>query len=123
MEYYIHQIPGRIRVKIPSIKGDQTACQRVERLFVNMHGVESVAVNHVTGSTKVTYDKSTIDSDRILQVLRENNLFDETKAVTTDAYTNKVVSETAEKFGKAVFSWAIGRALEANGLSLLAALI
>jgi Heavy metal associated domain 2 len=51
-----HQIPGRIRIKIPSAKGKPKLLAEIQRSFGAIPGIEDVAVNPVTGSVVLKYD-------------------------------------------------------------------
>ena len=75
-------------------------------IAVNLYGIE----------------RATADIDIVLK-LEEKNLFCPKKVKTDDPFIANSAVETGEKMGKAILGWAVGKALEANGLSLLAALI
>ena len=40
-----HQVPGRVRMKIPSAKGDVAMLQEISATFGKIPGVEQVIVN------------------------------------------------------------------------------
>jgi len=50
-------------------------------------------------------------------------LYDSARAITHDQQIQRVSSIAAARFGRAFFGYAVGKALEASGLPLLAALI
>ena len=50
-----HHTPGRVRLKIPTAKGDGKALQKIADTFLAVPGVESVAVNAETGSLVMKY--------------------------------------------------------------------
>jgi hypothetical protein len=50
-----HHTPGRVRMKIPSAKGDPEAMRVIAESFGGVPGVESVTVNPTTGSLTLTY--------------------------------------------------------------------
>lgn len=50
-----HHTPGRVRMKIPTAKGDPDALRQIAESFGAVPGVESVAVNPTTGSLTVKY--------------------------------------------------------------------
>lgn len=123
MNCYVHQVPGRIRVKVPHLKSRHNCCGKLEQALQNLYGVKSASANPLTGSIIVNYDHDRIRAEKVLSVLKEHRYFDETWVKPTEDYANELVSDAGAKIGKAVFGWAVGRALEANGLSLLAAFI
>jgi hypothetical protein len=51
-----HQVPGRIRMKIPSAKGNAELLQQISETFGVIPGIEKVTVNPVTGSIVLQYD-------------------------------------------------------------------
>jgi hypothetical protein len=123
MTYYVHNIPGRLRVKIPKIKSSEEKCQKVERLFRDFDGIENVAVNDITGSVVINYDSNITRPEEILEIFEENNYLDKSQVTTTDKYLQTAASKASQAVGRALFGWAVGRALEANGLSFLAILV
>lgn len=51
-----HQVPGRIRMKIPSAKGNPALLEEIQKTFSVIPGVEEVRVNPETGSVVLRYD-------------------------------------------------------------------
>jgi hypothetical protein len=51
-----HQVPGRIRMKIPSAKGDPALLEQIQQTFSAIPGIEQVVVNPETGSVVLRYD-------------------------------------------------------------------
>ena len=51
-----HHTPGRVRMKIPSAKGDPEALAAIAQSFVGVAGVENVSVNATTGSLVLKYN-------------------------------------------------------------------
>ena len=123
MGYYLHVVPGRVRVKIPIIKGDERKAQDIESNLANLIGIQSVSANSLTGSIVVCYDSNLTDSDDILQALKRQGYFDETKVMTNDQYIQNAASKVGQSIGRALFGLAIEKAFEGSGLSILAALI
>lgn len=123
MSYYIHQIPGRLRIKSPLIKRNQSAAQTVEGLVAGICGVRSVAVNIVTGSIVIRYNFRAVSSGTILNVLKCNGYFDPSKAVTHDQVIQTAVSNAGCFLGKTVCGAVVESALEGSAWSLLAVLI
>jgi hypothetical protein len=123
MTYYLHQVPGRLRVKSPILKHRPIKCQRVVESLGGRRGIHKVKVNQLTGSVIVNYDPDEIDEDGILNILEYDNLFDRTQAVRNDAHRDLAAARAGKAVGRAAFSYVLGKALESNGLSLLAAFI
>ena len=51
-----HQVPGRVRMKIPAGKGNAELLQQVAQCFSGIPGIERVTVNPTTGSVVMHYD-------------------------------------------------------------------
>lgn len=98
MNHYIHDIPGRIRVKSPKIKNNQRAADEVKRLVTLFHGLNSVECNLVTGSILINYHPDKLNKKDIIDLLSEKGFFDRSKAVTIDEYFNR----TANYIGRSV---------------------
>jgi hypothetical protein len=123
MNYYVHNVPGRLRVKIPKIKSNEEKCRKVERLFGNFDGINNVAVNDITGSVVINYDSQVTRPEEILEIFEANNYLDKSHLTTNDKYLQTAASKASRAVSRALFGWAVGRALEANGLSFLAILV
>jgi hypothetical protein len=67
-----HRTTGRLRVKIPSRKGDQAYLLSVKEHFSGLEGVEAVEINPLTASVLITHSS---DERAIAQYARSSNLF------------------------------------------------
>ena len=86
MSYYWHHVPGRLRLKTPSIKGNEVGAVNIQVFLKQFGGVLSTAVNTVTGSLVINYDPQVIDSESLTHNLSRAGYFDRTKAITNDQY-------------------------------------
>jgi hypothetical protein len=123
MSYYYHNVPGRLRVKIPILKGRPDRIMAVEDLISNLDGLYGIRANPITGSFVINYDPDLLDPQQILQLLIDHRYFDESNAITHDKHVQTAATKAGLKVGKMVFGWAVSKTLEANGLSMLAAII
>jgi copper chaperone CopZ len=123
MNVYLHNIPGRLRVKIPSIKHLNHEAGKVESLFEFREGIEKVRSNALTGSVTITYDPERISADHLLAVLREHGYIETDHRLVNAADDYVAATRVTQAFGKAMINWAISKTLESNGLGLLAVLI
>jgi hypothetical protein len=57
-----HQVPGRIRIKVPSAKGRPELLAEIQRSFGAIPGIDDVVINPVTGSVVLRYDASEHDA-------------------------------------------------------------
>ncbi|WP_050629602.1 HMA2 domain-containing protein [Bradyrhizobium viridifuturi] len=51
-----HQVPGRIRMKVPSAKENPELLEQIKQTFSVIPGIEDVTVNPTTGSVVLHYD-------------------------------------------------------------------
>jgi cation transport ATPase len=51
-----HQVPGRVRMKIPGAKGNPEMLQQIAQTFAAIPGIEEITVNPATGSLVMRYD-------------------------------------------------------------------
>src|SRR6201992_2471012 len=51
-----HQVPGRVRMKIPAGKGNPELLKQISETFAVIPGIEEVTVNPSTGSVVLHYD-------------------------------------------------------------------
>jgi hypothetical protein len=51
-----HQVPGRVRMKIPAGKGNPELLKQISEVFGAIPGIEEVTVNPTTGSVVLHYD-------------------------------------------------------------------
>jgi hypothetical protein len=51
-----HQVPGRVRMKIPAGKGNPELLKEISDMFSAIPGIEEVVVNPTTGSVLLNYD-------------------------------------------------------------------
>jgi len=56
-----HQVPGRIRMKVPAGKGNPELLARIRETFGNIPGIDQVVVNPTTGSVVLHYDEDRHD--------------------------------------------------------------
>ena len=54
--YVAHQVRGRVRMKIPSAKGNPELLRQISETFAAVPGIEQITVNPATGSMVVLYD-------------------------------------------------------------------
>jgi hypothetical protein len=52
----VHYLPGRVRVKLPMLKGNASLAGEVERTLAALHGIDHVETSTTTGSVLVLYE-------------------------------------------------------------------
>lgn len=51
-----HQVPGRVRMKIPAGKGNAELLKQISDVFAVIPGIEDIVINPTTGSVIINYD-------------------------------------------------------------------
>jgi hypothetical protein len=64
-----------------------------------------------------------ITPEHLLELLKEKGYYDHARMVTCEEKIQRASSMAANRVGRAMFGYAVGKALESSGFSLLAALI
>jgi copper chaperone CopZ len=65
----LHVMEGRLRIKVPEVKGVPEEARAIERQLGGLDGVSDVAANPVTGSVLVFYDTELTGIDEITEAL------------------------------------------------------
>ena len=123
MSYYIHNVPGRLRIKTPLIKKNQSIAEDVKNLLRPIIGISSTSFNLITGSIVINYDPKVITSKEIVSTLNYAGYFDLSKAVTNDEYIKTAAASMGQVVVKTLFGTFIESALEGSALSFIAVLV
>lgn len=75
--FITHLISGRVRIKIPSKKGDEAFFFSMKERFSNFPGVRQIEINPLTGSLLIlhSYDRESLDMKQINAYTELNSLF------------------------------------------------
>ena len=93
MGYYLHGVPGRLRIKSPLVKGmNDDDLVGIEGLLRSMSGIKAIDINTITGSIVVNYQPKVVAEKEIVTRLRMAGYFDPSKATTNDHYIHTAVS-------------------------------
>jgi copper chaperone CopZ len=123
LEYYIHSVPGRLRIKSPALKRNQAGTKQVEVLLRGFAGVTRTSTNPLTGSIVVNYDQSSINQKEVIDLLEKAGHFRPEKALTNDEYIHDAASRAGKLVWDAVFGSFVGAALEGTPLAMLSVLV
>ena len=123
MAHYIHNVPGRIRVTLSALRCKDDICRELQTILGGVYGVKDAVVKPLTGSVVVNYNSDMIDGDEILSFLEERGYYNPALAGSNAGDKVKKGDKTGEAICRAALGWVVGKALEGNGLSFLAALI
>lgn len=123
MSYYIHDIPGRLRVRSPFLKGDAEIAQAVVERLGRVPGVKAVSANPVTGSVVAEYDPARVEAHALVAALEAEGHFDRRRAITNDQYIHNAVAGAVNVVKGSLLGGALDFALEGTSLAFLSVLI
>lgn len=123
MSYYLHNVPGRLRVKSPLLKRNSAAADELKMALSTIQGIAAVDFNPTTGSLLINYNHRTTNHEDIIGLLERKGYFDRGKATSNERYIHTAAEKTGRVIGKAALGMAIEKAFEGSALSLLGLLI
>jgi len=104
VNYYIHDIPGRLRIESPALKDNAAHAQSFETFVKSIPGVTSVEMKVDIGSATIHYDRTRMDHTKLIGLLDKSGYFDHLKAKTLDDR----IKEDVEKIADVAIKAAIG---------------
>ncbi len=123
MGCYVHSVPGRLRVKSDRFKNRRDGAGKAGNLLSGLYGIDDVKANDLTGSIVVRYDPDVFSSDQLINILRHNEIIGANQRIFYEKPVGERSTKAGMVVGKAIFSWAVGKALQESGLGFLAAFI
>ncbi|MCI4624537.1 MAG: heavy-metal-associated domain-containing protein [Candidatus Magnetoovum sp. WYHC-5] len=123
MKYYIHNVPGRLRLRLPIVKNNEKGLQALEVVIGKLDGVKIEKVNPLTGSVVLTYDKVSKKHEDILNALRDADMVDTSMLINDNQYIKNAILNTGNSINKTIANMLIGNALESTPLSFISMLI
>lgn len=118
----IHHVAGRLRVRLPAIKGSRENAAQVKVLLQAVEGVSAAEPNLTTGSVVIQYDPQTTGAALILATLTGRGYF-ETIPLAPPPPRKTVTVRIRNKVAAAVFWYCLELALERSLPLMLAALL
>lgn len=123
MAGYIHHVPGRLRVKSPSLKGNETQALRTREYMQTLLGVHSVAASTVTGSIVIKYDAASLGSATLLDSLHGIGVLHRPVDPHAPAYPNNDGATLGRTLASKVLNKAVETLVERSAVALIATLI
>ena len=95
---YLHVLNGRLRIKLPHVKGFPQRALAVEQLLLGLDGVTGVTANPSTGNVLVLFTSAAIDQHDIIAALQKTGYLsdDRNAAQGRKSLTSIVVESTLE---------------------------
>ncbi len=75
---YVHALEGRLRIKVPEVKGAPGKAREIEGHLALCPGVEEVSANPITGSVLVFYNPRLVGQEEIILAFKEIGYLEET---------------------------------------------
>jgi len=100
MKYYIHYVPGRMRIESPVLHDNSPKATEFETLMKGLKGISTIEIHAATGSAVIHFDEKKINCEQLLGILEKNGYFRLTEAETCDERIEKTtekILEVAEK--------------------------
>jgi Heavy metal associated domain 2 len=127
MNQYVHHVPGRLRVRIPSIKGNLAEASSLEKRIRAQRGVKNVQTSPLTGSVLVHYDPETAGVSTLSQIvlcLAATEPFSRALPTTPHTAANRRTGQQiATRVAAAVVRRVMEVAVERAAVTLIAALL
>lgn len=118
----MHHVPGRLRVKVPAIKGDARQAQELCARLRARPGVIDAEANPVTGSVLVRYDVGRIGGDAVLARLREEGAACGGPLPRPQSH-HGASAEWSQRLGEKAVDKLIETLVERSAIALVAALL
>lgn len=94
--FYIHNVPGRVRIKSDVLKGNPGAADEIRKALSTIRGIGTVDINRTTGSILINYNAKVANCEEIVGLLEDRGFFDRSRAITNDEYFREKVSKIVE---------------------------
>ncbi len=93
MEYYVHQVRGRLRIQTPVLRSNPQKTDEFTKNIKNINGIQSLKINPLTGSALLLYDEKKINCEQLIGILEKYGYFNLAKSTTND----ELVEHISEK--------------------------
>lgn len=119
MGVYVHNLPGRLRVKSSLIKGNLYKAKELEDILIGIPGVSSASANTTTGSILVHYNPAMLQSQSLLDAFARHGGIGSVGQAPHPEPFDHGMQKTGQFLGKALLALAIEKAFEGTPLALL----
>lgn len=102
MKYYIHYVPGRMRIESPVLHENPAKIKEFEGFIRGIDGISAVETNLPTGSAIIHFDEKKINCEQLIGILEKHNYFRLLGAETCDERIEKVTGKTLEAAEKVI---------------------
>ena len=99
----VHHVPGRMRLRVPSAKGDAQTLQEVRQSLSSLRGIADIRGNALIGTLVIEYDRALFPEfpHQLSDILRIDDGFS-ASFKTTESMTDHSIERSAEKLNQTV---------------------
>src|ERR1700678_1824947 len=98
-----HQVPGRIRLKVPNVKDNPELVDQIKQMFHVIPGIEDVTVNPTTGSVVLCYDTDGHDRPPTNEIdALANKIGQEAEFLAEHSHTARVIVDYFKHFDEQI---------------------
>lgn len=123
MAAYIHETPGRLRIKSARVRRNQLEAERAQIFMEDLRGVDTVSINTLTGSVVVNYNARRTSSRQILEALASEGHLDMKKSKRGEKTFEDILTDAGHKAARFLIGVALERVLGRTPLSFLTILV
>lgn len=116
--YYIHNIPGRLRVRTAQFKRNTCRASHLCSTLKNLNGIYKTEFNQKAGSLLVHYDSEQLTADEILYAVHKAGCLEQ---VISSVPSSHSTSKVGALVGNAIFGTVVKKSLQTSMLSLFKA--
>lgn len=124
---YIHQIPGRLRIRTQSIRKNPDMAEMIGQTLLEVNGIQSYRVNRHAGSIVVHYDTNILTDQVVSELCRQYCLSGSTESVEAAGQKKvtlpKAPVSTRAQLGKAIFKVFVQQTVERSVFSMVTAVL
>ena len=121
---YVHSTPGRLRIRIPELRGLREETDRACDRLLAVEGILSVKANHLTGSLLILYDRARMSAEAVwAALLRFGYVRRQPPPAVTGREAESYSAHWTSKATGAVVEAVVQKVAEASLMMLVRALI
>lgn len=102
MKYYIHHVPGRMRIESPVLHDNPVKANEFEKFIEGINGISAIDIHTVTGSAVIHFDEKIINCEQLIGILERKDYFHLIVAETCDERVEKATEKVLEVAEKAI---------------------
>lgn len=129
MAFYLHHVPGRLRIQTPRLQRTQEAAQDACDNVMTIEGVCEASANPITGSLLMLYDRQRLAPAQLWEALCDRGLVSGVQPIPDEGGVTRITLPQTEstphnnEFLGAVARFAVEKLIEHFATALIGVLI